>query len=458
VVPCSRYRPYIQVGRDYEGGLLAGRPAFAQFSATLGKLYPGWFDAAPGQSPRWYPDNLTFRFVDACIAEVSLRGETGEVPSDAVEATVLDLVDYLDARESRVACAHRVSHLMTEDRQEMALARVTILAHRRWQETQQIAEVIPTARSAFNGEPPHTFANPEATLISYATGPDPFKLRTEAERRINRLLLALHLLYGATTASMYEVIGETTSVCRYTAQLDVLQHDPHPVPARPAVVSQAMVTPVERLLALYDRTEHRTPKEVVHGLEMAVLKFTDSFSPKPWFEKIVDLATALEATLFGKDKADVTLRICSRAAHILSTDADPPTTIYADVKAFYDMRSSLVHGSVITQRELDKWTAAVSVVSEERSPRMRIEFVVDRLRDLVRRSILARLVLNTEGRWPLRGDPPPLDQLLTDARNAEEWRSAWHQGMTDLGAAEAVQPASPLVDSVFDDYPGKTDE
>ena len=40
VVPCSRYRPYIQVGRDYEGGALAGRPAFAQFSATLGKLYP----------------------------------------------------------------------------------------------------------------------------------------------------------------------------------------------------------------------------------------------------------------------------------------------------------------------------------------------------------------------------------------------------------------------------------
>ena len=304
----------------------------------------------------------------------------------------------------------------------MALAGVTILAHRRWQETQQIAEVIPTARSAFNGEPPHTFANPEATLVSYATQPDPFKLRTEAERRINRFLLAIHLLYGATTASMYQVIGETTSVCRYTAQLDVLQHDAHPVPVRPAVISQAMVQPVERLLALYDGTEHRAPKEVVHGLEMAVLKFTDSFSPKPWFEKIVDLATALEATLSGKDKTDVTLRICSRAAHILSTDADAPPTIYADVKALYDMRSSLVHGSVITQRELDKWIAAVSVVSEDRSPRMRIEFVVDRLRDLVRRSILARLVLNTEGRWPLRGNPPPLDQLLTDARDAEEWR------------------------------------
>jgi hypothetical protein len=98
-----------------------------------------------------------------------------------------------------------------------------------------------------------------------------------------------------------------------------------------------------------------------------VLKFTDSFSGKPWFEKIVDLATALEAALSGKDKT-VTLRICTRAAHILSTDADPAPAIYADVKALYDMRSSLVHGSVITQKELDKWLAAVSSVSRAAHP------------------------------------------------------------------------------------------
>jgi hypothetical protein len=213
---------------------------------------------------------------------------------------------------------------------------------------------------------------------------------------------------------------------------------------------------VKKLLALYDSTEHRIPKEVVHGLQMAVLKFTGSFSPKPWFEKVVDLATALEATLSGKDKTDVTLRICTRAAHILSTDTDAPTTIYADVKALYDMRSSLVHGSAITQKELDRWLLAVSSVSEDRSPRMRVELAVDRLRDLVRRSILMRLLLNSDGRWPLRGDPPPIDQLFTDARTAEEWRTAWHQGATALGAADAAQPASPLCDSIQDEYPGKS--
>lgn len=456
VVPCSRYRPFVQVGRDYEGVLLMGGPAFGKFAATLRALHPTWFEAPLGHFPRWPADSLAFHLVDACIAELSRRRETGEAPSDAVEVMVLGLVDYLDSADSRVGCARRVSHLMTEDRQELTLAGVTILANRQFEEIRQIAELIPTARSAFNGEPPHSFAPPEATLVSYATGPDPFALSADAERPIDRLLLALRLLYGATTASIFQVTGETTSVCRYTARVDVPPYDEHPVPVRPAVISPATVQPVERLLALYDSTEHRTPREVVHGLEMAVIKFTDSFSPRPWFEKVVDLATALEAALSGKDKADVTLRICTRAAHILSSDADSPQTIYSDVKALYDMRSSLVHGSVITQRELDKWLTAVSCVPQGRSPRMRIELAVDRLRDLVRRSILVRLVLNSEGRWPLRGDPPPLDHLLTDARAAEEWRNAWHQGTADLGAPETAQPASPLCDSILDDYPGKT--
>jgi hypothetical protein len=457
VVPCSQYRPYVQVGRDYEGVALSGCPTFTQFSDTLRQLYPAWFGAPPSQDPRWYPDTLTFQFIDATIAELSRRGETGDTPNDAVEVTLLHLVDYLDRKDSRLACARRVSHLMTDDRQELTIAGVTILPYHQFQETQQIGEVIPTAHSAYNGERPWSYAPPEATLVSYATGPDPFPLPPDAEGRIDRLLLALHLLYGATTANIYQVTGETTFVCRYTARLDQIPHDEHPEPVRPAVVSAATIDPVERLLALYDSTEHRTAKEVVHGLEMAIIKLTNSFAPKPWFEKIVDLATALEAALSGRDKTDVTLRICNRAAVILSTDTDPAPTIFADVKALYDLRSNLVHGAIITQKELEKWLVTVSAVSTpgNRSPRMRIEQMVDRLRDLVRRSILMRLLLNSDGRWLLRGDPPAVDQLWTDPAVAEEWRAVWHQGAADLGAPDAAQPASPLCHSVFDDYPGK---
>jgi len=281
VVPCSRYRPYIQVGRDYEGGPLSRGPAFAQFSQTLRQMYPAWFAAPSGQDPRWFPDNLAFQFVEAAIAELTRRGETGDTPSDAVEVTLLHLVDYLDSDDSRLACARRVSHLMTADRKELTIAGVTILEYRQFQETRQIAEVIPTAHSAYNAERPRSFARPEATVVSYATGPDPFDLARDAGRHIDRLLLALRLLYCVTTADIYQVTGEVTFVCRCTARLDEIPHDFHLVPVRPAVVSASTAEPVEELLALYDSTEHRTDKEVVHGLEMAVIKFTNSFAPGP---------------------------------------------------------------------------------------------------------------------------------------------------------------------------------
>ena len=123
------------------------------------------------------------------------------------------------------------------------------------------------------------------------------------------------------------------------------------------------------------------------------------------------------SALSGTDKSDVTLRICTRAAIILSSDTDPAPAIFADVKALYDLRSSLVHGAIITQKQLEKWLVAVSTVPAPGgcSPRMRNERLIDRLRDLVRRSILMRLLLNNDGRWPLRADPPPpVDQLWTD--------------------------------------------
>jgi hypothetical protein len=456
VVPCSDYRPFIRVGRDYEGVLLMGRPAMRGFTALLADRYPAWFQAPSGEFPRWDASAIAFSFVEACVTAMSLRGETGDAPGDAFDETVLELADYLTAADARLCCARRVSHLMTADRQELTIAGVTILAHQQFEEARQIRELIPTAASAFNGDPPLSFATPQATLVSYAEGPDPFALQADAGLRIDRLLLALRLLYGATAASVYQVTGETTAVCRHAARVDILPHDEHPAAVRPAVITPATAQPVERLLDLYDSTEHRARGEVVHGLEMAVIKFTDSFSPKPWFEKIVDLSTALEAALSGQDKADVTLRVCTRAACLLSTDSDPPPLIFADVKALYDMRSSLVHGSAIKESHLNGWLRKISLIPEDGPPRMRIERAVDRLRDLVRRSILMRLVLSSEGRWPLRaGNPPPLDQILTHAPGAQDWRDAWQQGTAALGEPRAAQRASLLCDSVFDDYLGK---
>ena len=131
----------------------------------------------------------------------------------------------------------------------MTIASVTILAYERFGEARQICRVIPTAASAFNGELPRAFAPPEATLVSYAEGPDPFRIAPAPGGLFDRLLLALRLLYGTTAADIYQVTGETTAVCRHSARVDVLPHHEHPGTVRPAIVSPATVQPVEKLLA-----------------------------------------------------------------------------------------------------------------------------------------------------------------------------------------------------------------
>jgi hypothetical protein len=182
VVPCSDYRPFIRVGRDYEGLVLMNGPAMLRFTTLLANKYPDRFQAPLGAFPRWDASMIAFSFVEACVAAMSRYEETGDAPGEAFDETVIELADYLAAADARVCCARRVSHLMTPDRQELTIAGVTILAYERFTEARQIRRLIPTAASAFNGELPRMFAPPEATLVSYAEGPDPFRIQPTAER------------------------------------------------------------------------------------------------------------------------------------------------------------------------------------------------------------------------------------------------------------------------------------
>jgi hypothetical protein len=105
---------------------------------------------------------------------------------------------------------------------------------------------------------------------------------------------------------------------------------------------------------------------------------------------------------------------------------------------------------------MDNITASLSVARASAKPRMRVDLMVDRLRDLVRRSILARLVLSDQGTWPLRvKKQPQLDALFADPLTAKDWRDSWHAALATMGASQSIHPPAPLANSIFDSYPGK---
>lgn len=147
------------------------------------------------------------------------------------------------------------------------------------------------------------------------------------------------------------------------------------------------------------------------------------------YEDLVDLATALEAILAGgeTDNEGLALRLRNRAAALLAADTDPARAIFGDVGLLYGLRSKLVHGGQIRVNDLKHDLRKLSTMPADAVDQrfgVALGYGGDRMRDLVRRAILARLCLtaapNAEGdadardpAWPFVGSTP-VDPLLSD--------------------------------------------
>jgi len=94
---------------------------------------------------------------------------------------------------------------------------------------------------------------------------------------------------------------------------------------------------------------------------------------------VVNALTALEAVVLNGSKTELTYRLSMRIAHLLGPDATSRKTLFDDMKEFYDLRSTVVHGSELKPRH-----------------EMRLERLDD-LREVLRRTLLAVMALVSEG-------------------------------------------------------------
>jgi hypothetical protein len=206
---------------------------------------------------------------------------------------------------------------------------------------------------------------------------------------------------------------------------------------------------------LIDAAEVKREGMAATSFDVALAKFNRSHSEDNPYEHLVDLATALEAALIGAERETegLTLRLRGRVAALLATDDDPAETLFADVGHLYGLRSKLVHGGQISQKELRKAISKISTVPAETVSEYRfgvaVGHAVDRMRDLVRRAILARLCLaaGPDALWPF-ADDINVDAILADDAKRTLWRSRWHERIDELGVGEAGSPPSPAVDAL----------
>ena len=186
---------------------------------------------------------------------------------------------------------------------------------------------------------------------------------------------------------------------------------------------------------------------VFTSFSMAISRFAESYTTSDWDAQLLSLTTALEGAISGTDTTDVILRLKTRAAALLSEPDDPARVIFNDISKIYDLRSKLSHGGSYKVTTFQRLVHQVSTVADGAPLGLAIGQLIDRLRDIVRRAILARLCLSsvTEPLWLLDADAG-VDAALADDAAKSTWRASWRQTLADMEAPEASMRASQAVD------------
>jgi hypothetical protein len=272
--------------------------------------------------------------------------------------------------------------------------------------------------------------------------------------------LEAQLLSAGTVYPIYEVNGLTTLVGRVNLRMSTFRGG-RPLVRRTVWVNTQHGPAFEAIGTLVDQADVSREGMAATSYDVAISKFHRSHQQEGVYEDLDDLATAPEAILAGgeKDNEGLTLRLHNRAAALLAADTDAAQAIFGDVGLLYGLRSKLVHGGQIRVNDLKRDLRKLSTMPADAVDQrfgVALGYAGDRIRDLVRRAILARLCLaappNAEADadtrdplWPFGGSTP-VDALLSDDATRARWRTSWHLRLDALGVGEAAKPPREAVD------------
>ncbi|MET9183536.1 hypothetical protein ABZX88_35805 [Kitasatospora aureofaciens] len=455
VIPVSVMQPFVRVGHDYQGSDVMSEPEFAALEAALEQAYPARFSEPLKRPHAEFANRYIFSFLEAAIARCALEGGPFDPDSEPVARSVAELIAVLDSDEYTIHVCRAVSHITTAGDDPVQIGDVTVFPEiascdliRR---TQLLIPAVPTA---FGGDVPFIYAPPHALVTTSSRCPhseNPYTVGSNSSAKIDRFLLLARFLHAGTHQSGWEITGASTAVAPLrprsrtfgTARLDALiQRVTHLSPEdAPAFTA---------LSSAIDEAVVKRGGMVATSFDTAVYRYNRAHEAGDHFERVVDLATALEAVLTGDDKGEgLSLRLRSRAAALLATRNDTGTAIHNDITKLYDLRSRLIHGGNLPEKDLRKTIMGISTVADDAMFGVALAFAVDRMRDLTRRAFLARLFLasGTAPLWPF-GRSTPVDAALADDTTRLQWRAHWRDRLHALGAGAAADPAAPGIDPI----------
>jgi hypothetical protein len=441
-----------------------GLAEYKSLEQQLDHMYPNRFAEPLKREDAEFASTYMFSLLEASIARCG-RARDFAPDSPAVSKSIDEMLAVLDADQYEVVCCRVVSHFTTDDGEAVGVGAIRVVPQKDgslWL-AQDIADEIPGAPASFNRDPPFAFDPPHALLVANGLmdEADPYAAADRLSLSLERFLMHVRLLTAGTVQSYYEMKGPATLVSGMQPQLTTFLKGTLDSPVRRTVrITGSEAEGIAAIGKLIDEADVKRRGMVATSFDVALRKFHASYGAGTLLEHLVDLATALEATLASgeRDNEGLTLRLRNRAAVLLATEKDSAEAIFKDIGQLYDLRSRLVHGGRIKERDLRKTIEHISTVSDER-PTMTfyvaLGHAIDRMRDLVRRAILARLCLaaNPDPPWPFDAGFS-VDAVLADDLKRGEWRRCWHARLEERGVAAAAQPPRAAADFLCqDDYP-----
>jgi Apea-like HEPN len=256
-------------------------------------------------------------------------------------------------------------------------------------------------------------------------------------RDVQRVVDACRLATGGTFESAFLAEGQPGHL---TAWPSVFELSPGRVfrwTRRVVRIDQPVAESIEAMARVLD--ELRAGARTVTPFDVALYRYSRSFQTAAWQEQLLDLAIALESMLGGgDDKEDIGLRLRTRAGWLLGSDNHSAADLYNDIKVFYDLRSKIVHGVAADEKYLRKTFARLSVHKNERGTGISAQVAIDRMRDIVRRAILARASLalpsgvSAPPLWPIGSSMDPAAILINDNLR-KHWQSSWRARFQAIG-------------------------
>lgn len=435
--------------------------------SALREAYPARFgeeSESPYIPPYKDPGRYAAALLRAVIAESIVARRRPSAHSRATRPLIDELHRIASQDGQTFASLWLIDDLDLSAVNRQSFDGLTFFAPRQFQSDSIVSALMPEAMWA--SEPhrmPYAFRG--AFILASTSGAqgDHWETTRLLNERIGRFAAAIRLATGSTGPNRMVWMGEPSWI-------HVEMPEAHPQVEneildnwrRIGVVTPDDLPGLTALAGLIEQAQRQSVEEdgdqgTVSSVAIALSRYYRTYTGMTWQDRVLDLATALEACLGPDDQRKISLTLRTRAAHLLGRgDAARAAEVGEDVADLYTLRSDLIHG-----RARFRHTPVALFNARGYThplPEDRLRALLDRWRDIVRRVICARLMLADtrcgDVLWPLIGKPvPSVDQSLERQDNREEWCQRLVDEANALGLPLLVEPAPPLVDSHNRDQP-----